>query len=240
MQEFSRCPCLFIYILFDFCWYLTNISGAVWMQEKITLLSLYILGRHMYVLSTNESLSRGHLEISSQLAIHSDIQVRVFTPDNFYKPVLFLFHSFFIPLSPPLFLPVSSIMHVFTSKVIVPDLYDRPLTLRVLVHQHQAEKHPRACVSRTKSGSLSFSGCNLQLEHTPTNHIYSCTVRRCESVTEGEECWGWCAPKKYTFSLSVNSLIELFIFEQIIFICGCVDHGNRKLCTYNDWQFDQS
>lgn len=30
-------------------------------------------------------------------------------------------------------------MHVFTSKVIVPDLYDRPLTLRVHVHQHQAE-----------------------------------------------------------------------------------------------------
>lgn len=30
-------------------------------------------------------------------------------------------------------------VHVFTSKAIVPDLYDRPLTLSVLVHQHQAE-----------------------------------------------------------------------------------------------------
>lgn len=31
----------------------------------------------------------------------------------------------------------------FTSKAIVPDLYDRPLTLSVLVHQHQAEKTPK-------------------------------------------------------------------------------------------------
>lgn len=37
-------------------------------------------------------------------------------------------------------------------------------------------KHPRACVSATKSGSLSFSGCNLQPECTATNHIYFCTL----------------------------------------------------------------
>lgn len=49
-------------------------------------------------------------------------------------------------------------MHVFTSKVTVPDLYDRPLTLHVLVHQHQAENtqgHERA-------------GPNLVLCHSAT------------------------------------------------------------------------
>lgn len=46
-------------------------------------------------------------------------------------------HFFFFLLL--FLLPVRGIVHVFTSKVIVPDLYDRPLTLRVLVHQHQAE-----------------------------------------------------------------------------------------------------
>lgn len=51
-------------------------------------------------------------------------------------------------------------------------------------------KYPRACVSRTRSGSLSFRGCNLHLEYTPTNHIYSCAVRRCESFTQGEKCCG--------------------------------------------------
>lgn len=92
----------------------------------------------MYVLSKNESLSKDHLEISFQLP--SDREVMLYDPDNVYRPVLFLFpSSFILPFFSPLFLPVSGIMHVFTSKVIVPDLYDRPLTLRVLVHQHQAE-----------------------------------------------------------------------------------------------------
>lgn len=128
---------------------------------------------------------------------------------------------------PPQVLPVSSIMHVFTSKVIVPDLYDRPLTLRVLVHQHQAEKHPRACVSRTKSGSLSFSTCNLQLECTPTNHIYSSPVRRCESITQGEKCWKYVS-KYISFSCQQNR------FELCIFVCihsGYVNELNT------DWQW---
>lgn len=160
------------------------------------MFTFHIPGSCMYVLSKSESLNRGHLEISFQLEIHPDMQ----TPDNFCRPVFFLppllFYSFFLLHTlPP---SVSGIVHVFTSKVIVPDLYDRPLTLRVLVHQHQAEKHPRACVSRTKSGSLSFNRCNLQLECTPTNHIYSCTVKTWVSRTRWEML---VYIRKYTFTI---------------------------------------
>lgn len=135
------------------------------------------------------------------------------TSASLLAPLSFLLVSFSFP---PLFLPVSSIMHVFTSKVIVPDLYDRPLTLRVLVHQHQAEKHPRACVSRTKSGSLPFSTCNLQLEWTPTNRIYSRPVRRCESITQGGK-WCWKYVSKNIFLSCVNNLFELCIFVRMHF-----------------------
>lgn len=51
---------------------------------------------------------------------------------------LLVFVSFLFLLS--LLVPVvADIVHVFTYEVIAPDLYDRPLTLRVLVHQHQTE-----------------------------------------------------------------------------------------------------
>lgn len=46
----------------------------------------------------------------------------------------------FIPLLFPDLVPsVADIVHVFTYEVIAPDFYDRPLTLRVLVHQRQTE-----------------------------------------------------------------------------------------------------
>lgn len=46
----------------------------------------------------------------------------------------------FIPFLLSVLIPaVADIVHVFTYEVIAPDLYDRPLTLRVLVHQHQTE-----------------------------------------------------------------------------------------------------
>lgn len=65
----------------------------------------------------------GHLEISFQQETHPDTQ----DSNNFCEPLFF-------PVCSPL-----ACVHVFTSKAIVPDLYDRPLTLSVLVHQHQAE-----------------------------------------------------------------------------------------------------
>lgn len=57
--------------------------------------------------------------------------------------ILFLFpppRFCFIPCLLPVLVPtVADIVHVFTYEVTAPDLYDRPLTLRVLVHQHQTE-----------------------------------------------------------------------------------------------------
>lgn len=146
-----------------------------------------ILGSCTYVASKHESLSRGHLEISFQLEIHADMQ----TPDNFCRPVSFLsplcFYSLFLlPALPP---SVSGIVHVFTSKVIVPDLYDRPLTLRVLVHQHQAEN---------TQGHV-WAGPNLAVCHSIAvtsnwNALQQITfipaLLKHESVEQGEKCCG--------------------------------------------------
>lgn len=95
-------------------------------------------------------------------------------------PLLFYF-SFLLSGLP---LSVSGIVHVFTSKVIVPDLYDRPLTLRVLVHQHQAEN---------TQGHV-WAGPNLALCHSIAvtsnwNALQQITVipalLKCESITQG-------------------------------------------------------
>lgn len=65
-------------------------------------------------------------------------------------------------------------MHVFTSEVIAPDLYDSPLTLRVPVHQHQAKKNTQGHVGgRTRSSSPSLSGPHINIECAPINPISS-------------------------------------------------------------------
>lgn len=50
--------------------------------------------------------------------------------------ILLSFHSSSLSWSCP---SATDIVHVFTYEGIAPDLYDRPLTLRVLVHQRQTE-----------------------------------------------------------------------------------------------------
>lgn len=91
-------------------------------EGEITLFTCHV-GGYTYVSWKRESPGRGsfgNLNLAGNKPRHSD-------SNNFCKPLSF---------------PVCSLLacvHVFTSKAIVPDLYDRPLTLSVLVHQHQAE-----------------------------------------------------------------------------------------------------
>lgn len=84
-------------------------------------------------------------------------------------------------------------------------------------------------MSRTKSGSLSFSGCNLQLERTLTNHIYSCPGWSCVSVTQsGKQD---CIP--YTSSLSCNKIVALFVSLQDKTATSIkANHGNSKQSEY--------
>ena len=186
-----------MYILFDLHWCLTDISAAVWTHRKITLFSSIFLRAtctfyqrmsHWAEVIWKYHISRKYI---------SDMQVMLYTPDNSCRPVVFLFYSPF--LHPPNththththtpFLPVSGIVHVFTSKVIVPDLYDRPLTLRVLVHQHQAEN---------TQGHV-WAGPNLALCHSVAvtsnwNALQQITfipaLLGCKSITEGEKRCG--------------------------------------------------
>lgn len=83
-----------------------------------------ILDSCMYVSSgrwvTKQRVSWKYHFSSSDTPRHSD-------SDNFCKPAV-------VPVCLLL-----ACVHVFTSKAIVPDLYDRPLTVSVLVRQHQAE-----------------------------------------------------------------------------------------------------
>lgn len=112
-----------IYVLFDQRLCLTDLSGAVQRRGGDNTVYLpYSEVARMFPQSVSHQAG-GHLEISFQQETHPDTQ----DSNNFCEPLFF-------PVCSPL-----ACVHVFTSKAIVPDLYDRPLTLSVLVHQHQAE-----------------------------------------------------------------------------------------------------
>lgn len=127
--------------VFALCWYLTVVSGTVCTHEQIILFTCHVLRSSECITSRNESPGRGHSEISFVIISWNHMP----TPQTaaLYRLILLLipllvFVSFLFLLS--LLVPVvADIVHVFTYEVIAPDLYDRPLTLRVLVHQHQTE-----------------------------------------------------------------------------------------------------
>lgn len=134
-------PIFTIFTLHALCSVLnfTNLSGAVKTREDNTVYPVYVSHICFIIKWVTEKRSFGNIISAGNTFRYSGHAL--YTPDNTYKPCI-------VPLPPPVlfflslpqvFLPVSGIMHVFTSKVIVPDLYDRSLTLRVLVHQHQAE-----------------------------------------------------------------------------------------------------
>lgn len=124
-----------------------------------------------------EALSVSLQEMSHQAGGHSEISFVIISWKHMHcssSRSLFLFHSFFLSLySHPWCRWYCACFHLwsdstwfiwqaFNPACACPSASDR--------------KHPRASVSATKSGSLSFNGYNLQPECTPTNHIYFCTL----------------------------------------------------------------
>lgn len=128
-------------------------------------------------------------------------------PDNFHKPVSFLFLTSLILPPPRFYPPVRSIMHVFTFKVIVSDLYDRPLTLCVLVHQHQAKNtqgHVRVEPNLVLCHLLAITSnqkASLQITFIPATSG--------EYVTEGEKEYRYQGKKKKYTCLSGNSFYHI-------------------------------
>lgn len=106
-------------------------------RDDNTVISVYSWKEHVCFLKewVTEQRSFGNIISAGNTQTSRSNYTLHITPTNLSCPPFLLFYSSLLPL----FLPVSGIMHVFTSKVIVPDLYDRPLTLRVLVQQHQEE-----------------------------------------------------------------------------------------------------
>lgn len=131
----------------DLCWYL-----SIWVMqcksENIMQFEATFLGWVTKQKSFRNMISHKNTFTETLQAItFADLSCSLFLSS--LNRLFFLPHYSF---------PVSSIMHVFTSKVIVPDLYDRPLTLHVLVHQHQAEN----------TQGHEWAGPNLVLCHSLT------------------------------------------------------------------------
>lgn len=157
------------------CWCLTVVSGTVYTHQEITLFTCHVLRSSECVASRNESLSIGHLEISFQLEAHADSRCSNFMWVHPPLPLVSSFPSSPFSYSCPLCRWYRAFIYLF--------LYlwrDRTWFIWQAFNpacpSASDRKHPRACVSTTKSGSLSFTGCNLQPECTATNHIYSCTL----------------------------------------------------------------
>lgn len=122
ITAFADVPCANLSI-YEQHLHLTDLSVAVkgWRDHTVHLprsQRFYVCSHRAWVIQ-----AAAQLETASQRETHPD--------------------ALLTPVGRPRHAHRSLAVHVFTSKAIAPDLYDGPLTLSVLVHQHQAEKTPK-------------------------------------------------------------------------------------------------